>query len=175
MALEPAKLKVAELKEELSSRGISVKGKKAVLVQALEEALAREQQSEVAKKEPDAVEQELAAALVAIEEPKPEEDINATTADDLTAEDLDIKFGGVLPAGSVPASSKRVPTREGVRPGEGSTKIPGSQRLARNSGTHEFFGAIVKPAADPKSRKVNLNRPGITKSGRKWRQVKTKR
>ena len=99
----------------------------------------------------------------------------ANAADDATAEDLDVKFGGVLPAGSVPASSKRVPTREGVRPGEGSTKIPGTQRLARDSGTHEFFGAVVRPASDPHSRKVKLNRPGITKSGRKWRQVNTKR
>eukprot|EP01043_Picozoa_sp_COSAG02_P096395 COSAG02_NODE_32692_length_512_cov_0.828087_1_plen_114_part_01 len=106
---------------------------------------------EVAKKETDAVEQELAATLVAIEEPKPDEGSSATTDAGATAEDLDIKFGGVLPAGSVPASSQRVPTREGVRPGEGSTKIPGTQRLARDSGTHEFFGAIVKPAADPKS------------------------
>jgi hypothetical protein len=174
--LEPAKLKVVELKAELTSRGISIKGKKAVLVAALEDALAREQQGEVVAKGPDPVEEEVAAALVAIEEPTPSDDISAANAaDDATAEDLDVKFGGVLPAGSVPASSKRVPTREGVRPGEGSTKIPGTQRLARDSGTHEFFGAVVRPASDPHSRKVKLNRPGITKSGRKWRQVKTKR
>ena len=182
MAPEPAKLKVAELKAELTSRGISAKGKKAELVKALEDALAQEQAegTQPVEKEELVVEKELAAALVAIE-PVPQGDAsNATitgtgTGTSKFARDLDVKFGAVLPAGSVPSSFNRVPTREGVRPGEGSTKIPGTQRLARDSGTHEFFGAVVKPALDPVSRKVNLNRPGITKSGRKWRQVKTQR
>ena len=182
MALEPAKLKVVELKAELTSRGISVKGKKAVLVKALEDALAQEQAegTQLVGKEDAVVEKELAAALVATE-PAPQADGCDTTATGTgtsngnVARDLDVKFGAVLPAGSVPSSFNRVPTREGVRPGEGSTKIPGTQRLARDSGTHEFFGAVVKPALDPVSRKVNLNRPGITKSGRKWRQVKTQR
>jgi hypothetical protein len=185
-ALDPSKLKVVELKAELTNRGIAAKGKKAVLVKALEDALAQEQEQEQEQQEqqqqPDqAVEHELAAALAAIDSAPGAADAADATATSTTAKhdgarELNVKFGGVLSAENrATVASQRVPTREGIRPGEGSTKIPGTQRLARDSGTHEFYGAVVKPAEDPQSRKVKLNRPGITKSGRKWRPVKTKR
>jgi hypothetical protein len=40
--VEPKKLKVAELREELKTRGLDAKGNKAQLVKRLEKAIARE-------------------------------------------------------------------------------------------------------------------------------------
>jgi len=41
-SMDPSKLKVVELRAELSSRGLDTKGNKAVLVDRLKEALERE-------------------------------------------------------------------------------------------------------------------------------------
>lgn len=41
--IDPNKLKVAELKEELKNRGLDTKGNKAVLVKRLKQALNKEQ------------------------------------------------------------------------------------------------------------------------------------
>ena len=94
-----------------------------------------------------------------------------------------MQFGGVLPAGKSSVASQRVPQKTGLQPGEGSTRIRGTQRLARDSGSHEFFGPIVSAA--PPAAKITISRsaaavklihrPGITKSGRTWRSVRTQR
>jgi hypothetical protein len=129
----------------------------------------------------DSQEQELQPPLLTIEQAQPPSPGAAATAEaaatsDTAKHDSTRELGGVLSAeNGATVASQRVPTREGIHPGEGSTKIPGTQRLARDSGTREFYGAIVKQAADPQSRKVKLNRPGITKSGRKWKPMKLKR
>ena len=129
----------------------------------------------------DSQEQELQPPLLMSEQAQPPSPSPATTAEaaatsNTAKHDGTRELGGVLSAENrATVASQHVPTREGIHPGEGSTKIPGTQRLARDSGTREFYGAIVKPAADPQSRKVKLNRPGITKSGRSWKPMKLKR
>ena len=210
MTMEPAKLKVVELKAELTSRGLAAKGKKADLIKALGDALAAEAAAEAAaaaaaeppvqdrkrkrkgkagqadgqgwvpKAQPEQVASSTANAAAS---GKAAAAAAAAAAKAAAVEEMNIKFGGVLLAGTHSLASQRVPKREGVRPGEGSTKIRGTQRLARDSGTHEFFGPSVEPAVAGITIKrgankpvaLGINRPGITKSGRHWRAPKTQR
>jgi len=198
--MDPAGLKVVELRAELRRRGLPAKGKKAQLIEALAAALAAEGSGSGSGSGGDAGADGAAAAAgadegaaaagaaaapaaAAAEGGADAAPPAAQPAADSRARALDVQFGGVLPAGKSSVASQRVPQKTGLQPGEGSTRIRGTQRLARDSGSHEFFGPIVSAA--PPAAKITISRsaaavklihrPGITKSGRTWRSVRTQR
>ena len=198
--MDPAALKVVELRAELRRRGLPAKGKKAQLIEALAAALAAEGSGSGSGSGGDAGADGAAAAggadegaaaagaaaapaAAAAEGGADAAPPAAQPAADSRARALDVQFGGVLPAGKSSVASQRVPQKTGLQPGEGSTRIRGTQRLARDSGSHEFFGPIVSAA--PPAAKITISRsaaavklihrPGITKSGRTWRSVRTQR
>ena len=198
--MDPAALKVVELRAELRRRGLPAKGKKAQLIEALAAALAAEASGSgsggagaaddgaaaTAGADEGAAAGAAAAAAAAADAAEGGADAAppaAQPAEDSRARALDVQFGGVLPAGKSSVASQRVPQKTGLQPGEGSTRIRGTQRLARDSGSHEFFGPIVSAA--PPAAKITISRsaaavklihrPGITKSGRTWRSVRTQR